>query len=132
MFAEFGMTEIFARIFGLYFIAVGIAAVLDKEFYGRITAALEGNALVLFLTGFAAYAVGAVTVTLHNDWSTWLAIIVSLIGWIALIKGVLILALPKALGGFYAGMKFPANLVRVFAIFCVLLGAVMIWAAYWG
>ena len=64
----------------------GFATMLDD---------LRDNTTLGFITGVFTFALGAFIISLHNIWTNPLAIIVSLIGWAALIEGLLFLAVRK-------------------------------------
>jgi len=85
-----------------------------------------------YLTAAIVFGLGLVLVTLHNLWTDPLAIIVSLIGWIVLIEGVALMALPEALLKFGAAAVASRNTTRIWAIFALIAGMLLLFAAFTG
>jgi len=79
----------------------------------------------LWMWGFLAVITGAVIIPLNNMWTSGLPLVITILGWLALIKGVLILFFPAAMVSLYRkfikeSMMIPAGLV-VFVLGLVLL-----------
>lgn len=89
------LTLLFARILGVYMILGGIAVLVDRRRLMLAIVALTKERFAQLMAGIFALFVGLIIVNLHNVWSTLPAAIVSLIGWLALVKGILYLVLPE-------------------------------------
>ena len=96
MLGELSLTEFLALAFGLYMIAAGIGLLSEGDNYNQILSEFKDNAALGYIAGIMAFALGVVIVRLHNDWSSVVAGVVSLIGWAALVEGVLMLAFRRA------------------------------------
>jgi len=91
-------TLFLSRLIGLYCIVAALSMILrGQAMVGTVTLLLKDAPLMFFL-GVVTLSAGLAMVLAHNHWSGGaLAIIVTLIGWITLIKGVLFLTLtPEA------------------------------------
>jgi hypothetical protein len=75
-----------------------------------IASMMESPALIL-VTGIFTMAGGVATVVGHNVWSGGaLPVAVTLLGWVTLIKGVVLMATPPhALTAFYRALHYPAR-----------------------
>ena len=127
MFGDATLTEILARIFGLYMLAAGIGLALNGDNMLKMIEEMRQSRLAFYLGGLIAFAIGAAIVSLHNDFSGPLAIVVTLFGWVALAEGVIMLAFPKAMQAFagkFVGMISSAKIwgIAVAAFGVVLLG----------
>ncbi len=127
MFGDATLTEILARFFGLYMLAAGIGVALNGVDLPKMMEEMRQSPFATYLGGIIAFAFGAAIIGLHNDFSSGLAIVVSLVGWVALIEGVVILAFPKAMQAFadeFVGLIGSAKVwgVAVAALGVVLLG----------
>lgn len=91
-------TAFLGRLIGLYLILISIAMVLHKQATEESMTSLIHNPPVLFVIGVIAVAGGLAMVLGHNVWAGGaLPVIVTLTGWLLLIKGVLLLFLsPEA------------------------------------
>lgn len=98
-------TIFLSRVLGLYCVLVGLSMVTHRRATVETIKALVHNPPVLYVAGVIALAAGLAIVLGHNVWSGGaLPVVVTLVGWISLIKGLLILFLPvEAAGGFFLG-----------------------------
>jgi len=98
-------TTFLSRLLGLYSILVSLSMITHKQATIERVTALVHNPPVLFVAGILALAAGLAIILCHNVWSGGAQpVIVTLVGWIALIKGLLLLFLtPEAASGFFLG-----------------------------
>jgi hypothetical protein len=75
-----------------------------------VTSCVENRAL-LFLVELIGLAVGLAIFLGHNLWSSGLlALIVTLLGWLTLIRSIILLFLsPEAIGRFIKAMRYEQN-----------------------
>jgi len=130
MVSELSLTEFLALAFGLYMIAAGIGLLSEGDNYNQIISDFKDNAALGYLAGILAFALGVVIVRFHNDWSSVMAGVVSLIGWAALVEGVLMLAFRRAFLGVFAGINFSSAVTRGFGVACVALGAWLVFSGW--
>lgn len=87
-----------AQIFGLVYTVIGIGIFLDSiRFRQLLTDIQHANAVTLYFSGVTSLVVGFSIVTFHNIWTPDWRAALTLIGWIALVKGVLMLIKPDIL-----------------------------------
>src|SRR3546814_20557698 len=72
--------------------------------------------------GFPVFAVGAALVLIHSIWRDPLSIIVSVIGYAALVEGALLLAVPGLL--IKIG-RWSLNFTRAWAMVSIVLGVLL-------
>jgi hypothetical protein len=91
-------TLFLSRLIGLYCLLVGLSMVSHKQLtVDGVTALLQNSSLTLLL-GFITLGASLAMVLAHNFWwSGPLALIITLIGWLALIKSLLFLFLSPAM-----------------------------------
>jgi uncharacterized membrane protein len=128
MFDVGSMTEILARIIGLYMVSAGIGLVIDPKIYDGIIENMRDNPALAYVTAVLVFSIGAVLVTLHNQWTGWQAILVSLMGWGALVEGVLMLAVRRIFFAIVAKFPMTMTVYRVAGGFAVFLGAALLYA----
>ena len=110
------------QLFSFVYLAVGVGMFLNRDFYSRLISDFCEHAAALYIGGIAALAIGFVILahrglSCTHDWS----MILSLIGWLALIKGILILVFPKSMINLIRAMK-KENLFRLWSIVIIVLG----------
>lgn len=116
MFAQLPLTEMLAAFIGLYFAAAGIGLMVSPDAYSKMIQALLENPMASYISGLMAFLIGATVVGLHDRWSDFLSGAVSLVGWIALAEGVLMLAVPHQFIGFFAKINITQRVVRAIGI----------------
>jgi hypothetical protein len=88
-------TAFLSRLIGIYCIIVAIAMAAHKEATTQMVSALVNDPPVLYLFGLIIVAVGLAMILSHNVWHGGpLAIVVTLVGWTTLFKGLIFLFLP--------------------------------------
>jgi hypothetical protein len=90
-------TIFLARLFGLYCLLAGVSMAIRKPSIIETVTALVHNAPLMFFIGVVTLFGGLAMVLGHNVWSGGgLAVVVTLLGWITLLKGLLFLFVPPA------------------------------------
>ena len=110
-------------LIGVYELAAGVAGFTNCIDWPAMLDEFERSTALTFVTGFAAFAVGAAIHLNHAHWTDLLAVIVSAIGWLVMIEGVLFMACPKPL------LRFTRPLVRSqkpLSIVAMLFGAALV------
>ena len=120
MSSETILTAELAMLIGLYELAAGFAGLTRRLVWTELLSAFEASPALTFVTGFVAFTIGGAMVLVHNEWTGALAIIVSLIGWIALIEGLLIMAAP---GGLLGMSRSLVGNQRGVSLLALLVGA---------
>jgi hypothetical protein len=113
-----------SRAYSMVIIAVALAALLKPARFGATLADFERSPGLSFLAALFALILGLWLVALHSIWADLPAILVSLLGWIVLIKGVLLLAAPEGLLKLGARAGASASMVRLYGVIALVLGVV--------
>ena len=95
-------TVFLSRLIGLYCLVCGLAMIVHKQAYLDAVAKLTSNPPAIFCLSLFTVIAGLAMVLAHNVWSKCLpVVIVTIVGWLTLIKGFVYLLLPaKWLGAF--------------------------------
>jgi len=110
-------------LIGVYELAAGIAGLSGVIDWPKMLDEFERSPALTFVTGFAAFAIGAAINLNHHHFTDLLAIIVSAVGWIVLVEGVAIMACPRPL------LRFSRGLVtnqKALSILAALVGVALI------
>jgi protein-S-isoprenylcysteine O-methyltransferase Ste14 len=110
-------------LIGLYELTAGIAGLTGALDWPKMLDEYERSPALTFVTGFAAFAIGAAIHLAHRHWTDLPAIIVSAIGLIAIAEGLLLMAVPRPL------LAVSRDLVRnqkAISIVAALFGAALI------
>ena len=123
-------TRFLSKLIGLYMILVALAMAAHKQATVETITALVHNSPLVFVTGILGVVTGLAIILGHNVWSGGaLPVIVTLVGWVTLFKGALLLFLsPEAESRFFlAGMHYE-QLFYVYVAFALLLGSYLTFA----
>lgn len=83
-----------ARFLGPYIIMIGFALLFNLERYKNIAEDFFKNSALVYLSGLLTFVAGLAIVLSHNIWEMDWRLIITVFGWIALTKGVLLTVSP--------------------------------------
>jgi hypothetical protein len=104
------MTVFLGRFIGLACLLMcAVLVARPRTSLAAISSIMESPGLIL-VTGIFTIAGGAAMVVGHNVWSGGaLPVAVTLLGWLTLIKGIALMAMPpRTLSAFYRALNYPA------------------------
>lgn len=111
--------------FGLMFMLSSLAIVVNRYSWEQILGDVEDNHLAVLLGGGAAIFVGLLTVTSVSYEEFGSDSLIAIVGWIALVKGVIIFLTPNWLIRL-AHFMLKSSYMQSVAVFTFALGAVML------
>lgn len=122
-------TLFLAQLIGPVMLAVGLGIFVSRNYYIKVYRHLENETLSVLMSGITAMVVGIVMVRYHNNWDTFLAGLVTLVGWFSILKGFFLIVTPKTVDriGDYIATKQWFSFI---AIVYMALGAYVSYAAY--
>ena len=125
------LTIFLAKLIGLYCVLFGLAMVVQKEAMVEMVAALIRNGPVLLIIEVIGVTAGLAIVLGHNVWSGGaLPIVVTLLGWIILIRGVVLLFLsPRGKVRFFEMFRLE-ELLYLYAGITLVLGFYLTYAGF--
>lgn len=86
-----------AQVAAIIYLSVAIGFLFNGKHYKDLIKDFFGNKGLLYLAGFITVIIGYIIIQKHNVWEYSWVVLVTLIGWAALIKGVLLLAFPDVM-----------------------------------
>jgi len=110
------------QVFSLYYIAVGIGILVNPQFYKRIFEEFIERTSILYLGGVIALGVGYFIVAFHNTWTKDLSVIITIVGWLALVKGILIFICPGLMIAVTKAIISKERNLRIQAVVVIILG----------
>jgi len=84
-----------SKFLGLYFIIISLALLAHVRQIRAIFIDIMDNPSLLFVTGFMALIMGLLLVLSHNIWTYDWKVIITIIGWTTLLKGILRVLFPR-------------------------------------
>jgi hypothetical protein len=103
-------------LIGLYELAAGFAGFTGRIDWMAMLDEFQRSPALTFVTGFAAFAIGGALTLSHHHWTDVLAIIISAVGCIVLVEGLLIMTIGRPLLTLSRGLVGNQRLVSIFAM----------------
>jgi hypothetical protein len=89
-------TRMFARVLGPFFVIICVTAAVRASEMPALISDFDANAMWSWVAGSFVLIGGLVTIALHSYWRNPAAVIVSILGWLVALRGLLLLAFPAA------------------------------------
>ena len=125
-------TLFLSRLLGLFFLICGLAMLLHKQFYTVALATVAYSPLAIRWIAMVITLAGLAIVLAHNVWSKPpVVVIVTLLGWLTLIKGLAYLFQPaRWLEGFFQAVLNCGGYVYSVTAFVLVLGAYLTYEGF--
>lgn len=115
-------TSIFvAQTLSLLYLSIGAGLLLNRNYYQSAFIELIENKGLMFLSGWMALMAGVALVNYHNVWSNDWRMIITVVGWIALAKGIILFAFPSAINA-YKKLLLNTRFVDTITYLVIVLG----------
>ncbi len=88
------------QILAIAYLSVGVGFILSGDQYRKAMKSLMADDGAMFLGGAMSIVIGGILVSTHNNWVSDWTVIVTIFGWLALIKGIALLAFPTSFSMF--------------------------------
>jgi len=119
-----------ARLMGPTFVTIAIGMSINLAVYEKMIGEALHTGIVFYLSGLLSLLAGLAIVNLHNTWSADWRVIVTVLGWLMTIGGIVRIVVPQfaiAIGSnIYGGL---ANMI-VAALVIGTLGAFLSFKGY--
>ena len=119
----------FSRVIGPYLVIVCAVAVTRASDIQTLLSQFEANSLWTWVIGAVALLFGLIVVAGHQYWRGPAAIIVSLLGWLVVLRGLLLLAFPSTF------ISLANNMIGLHALWvplCIVFALVGLYLTYVG
>ena len=117
------LSILIAKITSVVYLSAAVGAVFSRDHYRRVFDDLFKNAALTYLMGFTAAILGFLMVNYHNTWERDWTVLVTILGWLALMKGVLIIAFPRFVQS-YSKPIFEGKGLQFFPYVAAFMGLV--------
>jgi hypothetical protein len=115
-------TRMFARVLGPFLVISCVTAVVRASDMRALVTDFGANPVWPWVTGAFILAGGLIIVALHQYWRGAAAIIVSLTGWLLVLRGLFLLTFPTAFMSMANSVLGASALWRAVCVYFALIG----------
>ncbi|MGA2950365.1 MAG: hypothetical protein WBP65_14060 [Candidatus Sulfotelmatobacter sp.] len=125
-------TIFLSRLIGLYCIVIAVSMMTRRQATVETVTALLQNPSMMLIVGIITLAAGLAVVLAHNIWSgSALVVVVTLVGWITLIKSLFFLFLPPEMeAGLFLGQLHYRQLFYMYTAISLVLGVYLTYGGF--
>ena len=125
-------TIFLSRLIGLYCIVIALSMMTRRQATVETVTALLQNPSIMLIVGIITLAAGLAVVLAHNIWSGGaLVVVVTLVGWITLIKSLFFLFLPPEMeAGLFLGQLHYRQLFYLYTAISLVLGICLTYGGF--
>ena len=117
------LSNYLAEVWGISIVVISLALLIKEKHLKSLFAKIETEES-LFLWGFISFVIGIAMVLAYNVWTQGWQVIITILGWLALIKGLVLLFLPEHMKKWAKKMKMH-NGCRLHWLILVFVGLVI-------
>jgi hypothetical protein len=119
-----------ARLMGPTFVAIALGMLINLGMYESMIAEALHSGILFYLSGLLSLLAGLAIVNLHNTWCADWRVVVTVLGWLMTIGGIIRIVVPQvaiAIGSTIYGGRAPTIVV---AVIVGILGAFLSFKGY--
>jgi hypothetical protein len=118
-----------AQVLGIVLAVMSLSVILDRKTVSTALEKATQDRGFLWLWSFLILTMGAVIVVMNSVWSSGLPLLITILGWLTIIKGAFLLLLPGPAMAFYR--KCNKDGVLLFGgIVTFLLGLALLYMSF--
>ena len=89
-----------ANIIAIVYLAAGVGVLSSKISLAKVVDDFEKSPGLTMLAGMFGVIIGMLLVEYHNFWVKDWTVLITIIGWLALLKGIMLIAFPQMISEF--------------------------------
>jgi hypothetical protein len=117
-----------AKILATVYLSFALGLLISSKYYKKTLPELVDNSSYLILGGFMAIVFGFLILEYHNVWNSDWTQVITIFGWLSLLKGIILIVFPGMFAGYKSTMLKAEN-QKYLVIALILIGGFF---AYFG
>lgn len=118
-----------ARLIGPVFVLVGIGVLINHKHYATMISRFMESPDLYYMSGTLAFVAGIAVVLHHNLWVADWRVVITLLGWISVLKGGVRVVFPTVGSGIAKAFAESRALLATSAVIILIVGA---WLSFEG
>jgi uncharacterized membrane protein len=123
-------TVFIARLIGPLYLALGLGILLNGPFYTALIVEAVHSPTLIYFSGLVSLVPGLAILQVHRNWSGGWRVIVTIIGWLMVIGGVIRLVLPATTATIAGDIYSEKYALLIAAVIVLVVGAFLTVASY--
>ena len=124
-------TSIFlARLLGPLLLLPGVGLLINQRAFRTMASEVIGSVTLVYLFGLMDFAAGLAIVLVHNVWVADWRVLITLLGWLLLVRGLVRVLLTETVMGYAKNIMRGQNVYLISGIVLSLLGLVLCYFGY--
>ena len=117
-----------AKLIGPIFLIVGIGLLLNGDRYRAVVDEVMSSHTLLYIFGAIALTGGLAIVLTHNIWVWDWPVIITIVGWLMIVRGTLRIIIPQQIEDLARKMVARwSNILLISGLLVIMLGAFLCW-----
>ena len=116
-----GYVDIIAQILGLFISIISVGVLINTAIYRRMVEEFTESPALCHLGGLLSLFFGLFILIFHNTWEKDWTTIITIFGWLSVIKGTLLIAYPKSVSQL-SWIPHSDKVLRYVGVMYLLLG----------
>jgi len=118
-----------ARLIGPAFVAVGLGILANGPFYTALIIEAVHSPTLIYFSGLISLVPGLAILNVHRSWTGW-PVIITIIGWLMAIGGVIRLVLPATTATLASDLYSKPYALLIAALVVLVVGAYLCFEGY--
>ena len=111
-------------------VALGVAMVVNRDLFPALAAQIARDQGLIFLSGILLLLGGIAIVRVHNVWTGGWPVIVTVLGWLAVVGGLARMWLPQLAAPIVEAVGVNSGFLVAAGVMLLALGAFLSYRAY--
>jgi len=124
------LSILLAKVMGIYLVVAGVGVFLKQSSIRQAVNDFYKNDFLAYLAGAFTLILGLLVVLNHNIWESSWVVIVTILGWIILLKGAMYLLLSESVMKKLTGIFNNKSMYGLWSVIVIVLGAYLIYKGF--
>src|SRR5262245_48355437 len=123
-------SKLIAGLIGPLMVAMGVAVLLNRNLFPALMVQVARDVGLIFLSGVLLLLAGIAIVRVHNVWTGGWRIVVTVLGWLAILSGLVRMLFPQFAAPIVESLGANATALLLAGLVVLALGAFLSYKAY--
>lgn len=119
-----------AKLLGPFLTVAGLGILFNLKGYDKVIEDFTNNSALMYLGGLISLVIGILIVLHNNIWTLNWELIITVVGWISLLKGIFIIVSPRTMIKMAGIWKSKTGALAGHSVFLIGFGVVLIIRGY--